>query len=712
MAPPPVGEAGRSLAALSATSRPADATAAGPTMATAPASEPAGPPNLRLETFPAEQASFYCMQGSPALKLPDPRPEFCRSEQPLVHYTPSGIFPIRMLFDESGGTRKGYDTLYVDVNNNGDYLDDPVYKAASFADTKGPDGQPLLAYFPNVRICRSGRQGLSTSVQIFLEKEERYARDADSLPIKCCFIPQTWAVGTIQVGDRAIRAALVDSNWNSSVTDVGGLSPENFTKTPIRADFLAMGFEGEGNIQPAEIGDATGSVRTFLTPYLVLDSGTYRVQARESDEGVRLDLLPVQLPTGQLPLSAKARGARLTLVGTRTAVILSRPTAVVTLPADTYYAPGLDSGSLYTVHAGDVADAQSLAAPAERSGVVVLPSGEPASGALVYLADGINYVGFDGGQPTGPRRSLLAQTAGDGKFNLTPPSEEYMLVAVHDAGWVQVTGPQFEADSQVRLQPWAKVEGTLLRNGQPWPARRSKSALLGLPPGPKGLYYGYKATTDPQGRFVFDRFIPTRANIGHKIGSDSGMFTVEGSVEIEARPGQTVHVSLGGNGRSVVGRIVGPDGKLLPRTWTRHLGSLGTPGRSPEPSQPKDWDQMTAQQRQAYVQAWLKSPEGQKAVQATAGARHKSFSLRSDGSFRIDNVEPGDYRLGADFLDQGPDGNSPWTLAGRVLTSVVVPDGPLDVPVDIGTLQAAPVPPPSTQRAAATRTVVGSDASK
>ncbi len=713
-APAQNGEAGRCLAALSATSRPADAAATAPSApATAPASEQAGPPNLHFEPFPAEQASFYSMQGSPALTLPDPRPNFCRSERPLLHYTPSGILPIRMLFDESAGTGKGYDTLYVDFNNNGDYLDDPVYKAAALDTTKGPDGQSLLAYFPSVRIWRSGRQGLSVSVQIFLEKEERYGRDAGSVPIKCCFIPQTWAVGTVQVGDHASRAALVDSNWNSSVTDVGGHSPENFTKAPIRADFLALGFEGEGNIQPAEIGDATGSARTFLTQYLVLDSGTYRVQARQSDQGVRLDLLPVELPTGQLPLSAKARGARLTLVGTRTAVVLSKPNAVVTLPADTYWAPGLDYAALYTVHVGDVADAQSLAAPAERSGVVLLPSGEPASGALVYVADGINYVGFDGGQPTGPRSSLLAKTAGDGKFSFTPPADDYTLVVVHDAGWVHVPRQQFEANSQVRLQSWARVEGTLLRNGQPWPGEEIQVNLLALPPGPKGLYYAYSATTDRNGRFVFARFIPTRASIGHKVSADSGLFTVEGSVEIDARSGQTTQVSLGGNGRAVIGRIVGPNGQPLPPNWKTDLGSLGT-NRSPVPSHPQDWDRMTAQQRQAYVQAWLKSPEGQKALQAAAKPRHKSFAVRSDGSFRIDNVEPGSYFIQVDYFDDGPDGRGSRTRAGRVLTTVAVPDGPLDVPVDIGTLQAGPVdPPPATQRAAATWPApVGSDAAK
>ena len=129
--------------------------------ASEPSKEPPGPPNLFFEKFPAEQAEYFSIQGSPNLTVVDPVPGFCKSEQPLLHYTPTGMFGARMLFDESGGTGSGYDTMYVDFNNNGDYLDDPVYRAGPIENPKGPDGASVAAYFPNVRVRRSGPQGWS-----------------------------------------------------------------------------------------------------------------------------------------------------------------------------------------------------------------------------------------------------------------------------------------------------------------------------------------------------------------------------------------------------------------------------------------------------------------------------------------------------------------------------------------------------------------------
>ena len=118
----------------------------------------------------------------------------------------------------------------------------------------------------------------------------------------------------------------------------------------------------------------------FLARNLVLDSGIYQVRAQPSGEGVRLDLLPGRAPTGQLPLDEKARGSRLSLFGTHTAVVLTNPGAIVELPADTYYGPGFEQ-SLYTVRAGDVAEVPVIDPATAVSGVVLKPSGEPAAGA-------------------------------------------------------------------------------------------------------------------------------------------------------------------------------------------------------------------------------------------------------------------------------------------------------------------------------------------
>lgn len=693
LTPYEAAERDRGLAALAATSQAAEASGTAPAVAQEAEvlPEPSGEPNLVFEKLPAKLAGFYSIQGSPNVVPANPRPSFCRSDNPLLHYTPDGIFPIRLLFDESGGSGTGYDTLYVDFNNNGDYLDDPVYKAEPYSE-KGPDGANVIAYFPNVHILRSGKNGWSTHVQVFLEGK----------PPKCCFIPQTWAVGKIKVGEETIPAALVDTNWNSSVIDRGGVSIKEFGKQAIRADMLALGLTGGERIDEADIGDTSGAVRIYLTEYLMLDSDVYRVRTKQSDKGVWLDLVPAQVPTGQLPLSAKARESRLTLVGTQTAVVLSKPEAVITVPADTYYAPGLDYSSLYIVQAGDVAEAPAERPAARTTGVVLLPTGQPAKDAQVLLRDSSHYAYVENGEALRAGRGLLATAGADGEFAFVPPAEDYVLAVIHESGWAQVSRQEFEADSRLVLKPWAKVEGTLLRNGQPWPGEEIRVFLEGLPGNLNtSVHYSYDVQTDRNGRFTINRFVPVQADISHDISVGGGMHTRDDLVKIEPKPGQTVQVTLGSkNGRPVVGRVTLAGGRPLPPGWMA-MASMGTPHQMPEPPKPANWDQMTPEQKQAHVQAWLNSAEGKKAAQAMANQRHYySFGVKPDGSFRVESVEPGECYIQVDLFDRGPDGNGPRKQAARLLKTVTVPAGAGGTAVDIGTLEAESWPkPPSTQKA-------------
>lgn len=240
---------------------------------------------LLFTEFPSRFADGNCLQGlSRPVVLPDAdRPSFCQSDQPLLfdmHHSP---MPTRLLLDESQGTGGGYDTLYLDYNDNGDFLDDPAYRATAFEGTMFPDGQPVVLYFRNVHMPRDRKQSRSCLVQIFIERLDGWPNDITSLHPR--IIPQRWAVGTVLLNGKAIPAAVIDRNWDDTfiTKDSGGMS---------HGDILVLGLDGETTLQPCDLDEHHSSARFVMKEYLTIDGAVYRVEASKESGGVRIQLLP------------------------------------------------------------------------------------------------------------------------------------------------------------------------------------------------------------------------------------------------------------------------------------------------------------------------------------------------------------------------------------------------------------------------------------
>ncbi len=231
---------------------------------------------LTWQKFPVEFADYYCQQGIPIKPL-DHKPDFCKSDNALLLDGRHSPFRTTMIIDSSGGTGGSYDTLYVDYNRNGDYTDDPVYTAQPFKGKRGPDWQPVRAYFSDVAMPRPSIPDAKPHVQVFLCVSNGI------------LIPQNWAVGTLKAGGKTMPAAIVDTNWNDDVADLGGYRAGQNPAVPPKGDYLFLGIDGEKQLRPGvESRDSLfvpgegGSARGFLTKYLVLDSGTYELKASQA----------------------------------------------------------------------------------------------------------------------------------------------------------------------------------------------------------------------------------------------------------------------------------------------------------------------------------------------------------------------------------------------------------------------------------------------
>ncbi len=313
-------------------------------------------PNLVFETFPWAQADYYCIQGQPV--YPTEKKDFCRSDRPLLFQDPNATFPVPLLFDESAGTGQGYDTLYVDFDGDSNFLNDPVYKARKEEPVLPVGfGGEVLGYFQDVHIVHNRQRRSLPHVQMVL-----YA--SGSGPQLCMVVPQRWAVGTVRIAGKDMPAALIDRNWNDQLTDPAGLNPQEYPDRFPRGDYLILAIDAEDRITPGSgsgFGQG-GSARGILTEYLVLDSGTYRVQAQQLPGGVSLRLLPAKLPSGKIDLTGRA-GQRVLLIGTKTCVMLRAAPKEVSVPADTYIAPLWGSQLTFTVRPGEKAE---VAGPTTR----------------------------------------------------------------------------------------------------------------------------------------------------------------------------------------------------------------------------------------------------------------------------------------------------------------------------------------------------------
>jgi hypothetical protein len=265
---------------------------------------------------------------------------------------------------------------------------------------------------------------------------------------------------------------------------------------------------------------------------------------------------------------------------------------------------------------------------------------------------------------------------------------------------------QVTSNTLISLRDWGQIEGTarlgtkplagaMIRLG-PMPGRMNQSSRI-------SLYVG--ATTDSEGRFVFDSMPPGEWKVQREIGArryklqhrSSPIFSHGVAVTIES--GATTHVRLGGDGRTVIGKAVlaGFTGSI---PWTDNTVALtlrfvatGAPQQPTRQSFDSDHAFQVAMSsfHKENFNYWT-SEQG-RTVQRLQREYQAIFT--SDGSFKIDDVPAGDYTLKINLTDPA---NAPEThlfnepQLGSLEMNVTVPaasEGD-NAPVDLGLLQLKP----------------------
>jgi hypothetical protein len=257
----------------------------------------------------------------------------------------------------------------------------------------------------------------------------------------------------------------------------------------------------------------------------------------------------------------------------------------------------------------------------------------------------------------------IVRTGADGTFAISDDPEARNVVVVHSGGYAEAEVSRIE--DPVVLQPWGRIEGQLLRGATPapgWEIQTIRSA-------PRNVEFSYlhhfnSAITDASGHFAIDHipFGTVQVSVGYAKGtSTSTVFGLTTFVKLKA--GEAVRITLGGEGRPVVGRLVSADG--------------ATVDFSKQP-----------------LRIWLKSPsmgfivndpieQGMREAQRAFFADHlgakyyrENISPDPDGRFRVDRLPQGSYEIVGVSLGTRNDFEVPPMEGGKS-----------DEPLDLGELK-------------------------
>jgi hypothetical protein len=352
----------------------------------------------------------------------------------------------------------------------------------------------------------------------------------------------------------------------------------------------------------------------------------------------------------------------------------------------------------------------------EIKGTVLLPDGKPAAAAQVavkvkgiYLSLGrAEFKSQDAWQD-----GSIVRSGPDGKFTLPMYENAQTVIAVQDAGYVQVPVAELKSSPQITLQPWGRVEGTLRLGHHP---ATNELVLLSDPPvrisqirsartggtnafsftntSPESVeppvfdYNDFQARTDDQGHFVIAFVPPGTHRIAQLVSIGNGSRRHEPLGDVLVKPGGTTQVNHGGDERAVIGRVT-VAGTNAPVDFSRGTATFHSNATF------KMLKQLREAKTQAERMALFQSAEFQ---QTLSNARDYPVQIANDGSFKSSGIPAGHYEVGVDFMDRSVTFiNIATTSAFLSPEAVIVPPAASpddDSVVDLGTIQLEKLSPP------------------
>jgi uncharacterized GH25 family protein len=313
-----------------------------------------------------------------------------------------------------------------------------------------------------------------------------------------------------------------------------------------------------------------------------------------------------------------------------------------TFPSNEYYirveAEGYESevSRAITGKEGDVTVDFKLHKIAPVSCTVLSSDGKPLADTEVMVVTRQLQIlnGKAGTRPSNDKLSVKTDFAGT--FSFAPKTDDYSIVILNEQGYAFAKKDELAAAQNITMTNWARLEGTFKIGEKPG----AKETVIYNPkslPALTGVIFDFQTRTDDGGNFVFEKIPAGEGSVTRQLLTSGNLRLNTHVLNINAVPGQTAKVQIGGTGRPVAGKIKIPEQIKERANWQNMEGVLNIQS-SDNP----------------YILI--------------------SFKVNADGSFRIEDVPGGEYLLNI----QAYDSDSIVRLPGRVQVAMVT--HPFSVP--------------------------------
>jgi protocatechuate 3,4-dioxygenase beta subunit len=334
-------------------------------------------------------------------------------------------------------------------------------------------------------------------------------------------------------------------------------------------------------------------------------------------------------------------------------------------------------------------------------GVIVSPEGEPVAGAQVKLVNLLHPVRLEGPKlnPFGGRGTIL-QADDAGHFAIPRPSPSELeaerarlpasvrssllqalaIVAINENGFGVATEEELASSGKLMLTAWGRIEGELRSGSGSRQGQTVRLKLRNKSERPAWIHLHRERQTDARGRFEFAYLPPERYTL-ERVRAQQDTIVATHTREVTLAPGAVEQICLGAGGRLVIGRVEAESGQSI--DGNRIVGAIcERPANAP------------ATVVQCIRMTEFRDAEGRVLERHyTDGAgdtelRHYSVLVAPDGSFRIQDVEPGEYILSFMPSHAGSGQTSAPIRTRGASKAVVVPAavGSDDPPIDLGAI--------------------------
>jgi RNA polymerase sigma factor (sigma-70 family) len=267
----------------------------------------------------------------------------------------------------------------------------------------------------------------------------------------------------------------------------------------------------------------------------------------------------------------------------------------------------------------------------------------------------------------------LLLTDEHGQFKMPPDPLLTRVIAANAEGYAEGTPAALASSPTLQLQPWGRLEGTFLSNGQ---GAAGRTLLFQYGAGDfntvSSEFDAYQVKTDGAGRFAFPQvppgkhtlvqLVPTQVNPG-------GMGWMHKRLQdVEIRSGETTTVTI--SRFRVVARFTWPADAMVD-TDAVVQGSLMS--RTPQPP-----DEIKADA--AAMAAWRSQPEIRAALRE---AKYFVFTRAADGTYSAEDVPAGEYEIFVG-LAWKPAADGAQKRRQMANIRVTVPDNPPSGVQDLG----------------------------